>query len=113
MSSTAWIGQDYIAGEVPPPLAYQFLDSSGAPVDLSSGFTAQYRWQERDGTPGSGAASVTDPVNGIVTYTWTGAEFATAGLYTAYFWTGNHTNRYASVPVKFRVRLPVGTVPQI
>lgn len=113
MSQSAIITQDYVVGEKSPPLTYQFLDDSGTPIDLSAGYTAVFEWQERDGVPGSGAATVTDAVNGVVTYTWTGAELATAGRYTAHFWTGNNTNRFASVPIRFRARLGVGPVPQI
>jgi hypothetical protein len=103
----------YVVGEIPPPLTYQFLDSSGAPIDLSSAYTAEFTWRERDGLPGGGSASVSNPVNGEVTYTWTGLEFATAGRYTAYFWVGNLTNRLASVEINFTVQIPVGPVPQI
>lgn len=113
MSQTAVIAQDYTVGEIGPPLSYQFLDGSGNPINLSAGYTAAFDWQERDGTAGSGAATVTDAVNGVVTHTWTGTEVATAGRYTAYFWAGNGANRFASVPIKFTARLPVGAVPQI
>lgn len=103
---------EYVLGEIPDPLSYSFLDSTGAPIDLTA-YAAWFEWQERDGAVGQGSAVVTAPASGTVTYTWTGAEFTTAGSYTAYFWTGNGTNRLASVPVKFTVRLPVGTVPSI
>lgn len=102
----------YVLGEIPPPLTYQFLDSSGAAIDLTN-YSGSFSWQEHDGVAGTGAAAVSNAVNGEVTYTWTGAEFATAGRYTAFMWAGNLTNRFASLPLAFTVQLPVGPVPAI
>jgi hypothetical protein len=103
----------YVAGEIPSPLTYQFLDSNGNPINLSSGYTARFEYRERDSAPVLASAAVTDAVNGRVTYTFTGAEFATAGRYTAFFWVGNGTQRLASIPIYFAVRLPAGPVPAI
>lgn len=103
----------YMLGEVPPPLVYTFLDSGGAAVDLSDGYTARFNYGEHDGAASSAAAAVTDGAAGQVTYTWTGAEFTTAGQYTAEFWVGNGTTRLASVPITWNVQVPTGPVPAI
>lgn len=102
----------YVQGEKPPPLVYQFLDSAGAPIDIT-GYAAGFTIQEADGLAASYSASVTDPVNGKITYTWTGTEWPTSGHYRATVWCGNGTNRLASIMIKFDVRAPVGTVPGI
>jgi hypothetical protein len=102
----------YVMGEKPAPLTYQFLDSAGAAINLT-GYTAKFSYQEHDGTAVTANASVSDPTNGKVTYTWSGAEFATAGRYRAEFWAGNLTNRFASVDLLFEVAVSVGAVPSI
>jgi hypothetical protein len=110
--STITIAEPFVIGEKPSPLEYQFLDALGAAINLT-GFTAKFNYQEQYGAATSANATVSDAVNGKVTYVWTGAEFTTAGRYTAYFWAGNGTNRYASVKVEFTVALPVGPTPNI
>lgn len=102
----------YVMGEKPAPLTYQFLDSDGAPINLT-GYTAKFSYQEHDGTATVSNATVSDGPNGKAQYTWTGAEFPTAGRYRAEFWVGNGTNRFASVDIVFDVALPVGAVPSI
>jgi baseplate upper protein BppU len=102
----------YVMGEKPAPLTYQFLDSDGNAINLT-GYTAKFSYQEHDGSPVTANAVVSDPVNGKVAYTFTGAEFATAGRYRAEFWTGNGTNRFASVDITFNVAVSVGPAPSI
>jgi hypothetical protein len=102
----------YVVGERPSSLTYQFLNSSGAVIDIS-GFTAKLNYQERDGAAVSVNASVSDGPNGKATYAFTGSEFATAGHYRAQFIVGNGTNRFISVDITFDVAVPVGTVPNI
>jgi len=102
----------YVQGEKPAPLTYQFQDSAGAAINLT-GYTAKFSYQEHDGAPVVANATVSDAVNGKVTYTFTGSEFATAGRYRAEFWTGNNTNRFASVDITFNVAVSVGTAPSI
>lgn len=102
----------YVAGEKPAPLTYQFLDSAGVPINIT-GWTAKFSYQERDGVAVTANAAVTDGTNGKATYTFTGAEFATAGRYRAEFIVGNTTNRFISIDIIFDVAVPVGTVPAI
>jgi hypothetical protein len=102
----------YVIGEIPPPFTYQFLDSSGAPIDLTN-YTAQFACQEFYGAPFTGTASVSDAVNGKATYVWAGGEFSTAGQYRATFTVGDHTNRFTSESIVFTAQLPVGAVPSI
>lgn len=112
MSATSVTIGPYVVGEKPPALAYSFLDSGGAAINLT-GYTAKFNVREKYGTATQYNASVTTPLSGTVTYAWTGAEFPTAGEYQAEFWAGNGTNRFDSILIKFEVRLPVGAVPSI
>ena len=103
----------YVMGEKPPPLVYQYLDSAGAAINLT-GYTATIRVQRTDAdTYAEFTATVTEPLLGKVSHTWTGAEFTSAGDHWLEFWTGNTVNRYASVRLKASVRLPVGPVPAL
>lgn len=103
----------YVVGEIPPPLVYSFLDSSGSPIDLTSGYTAKFSYGEQSGTATLADAAVTSAAAGQVTYTWTGAEFTAPGHYRMEFWTGNGTNRICSILLEADVRAPVGSVPAI
>ena len=102
----------YVVGEKPPPLTYTFQDSTGVAINLTA-YTAKFVVKETDGTATTYNATVTTPASGIVTYAWTGTEFATAGHYQAEVWVGNTVIRYASILITFDVRLPVGAVPAI
>lgn len=102
----------YTVGEKPAPLVYQFLDSAGAAMDLT-GWTATFHYQRYDGTPEEASATVSDPAAGKVTYTWTGSEFSTPGVWWAEFWAGNTVNLLASKRLEAVVRAPVGTPPLI
>lgn len=112
MGSSVGIGP-YVVGEKPVPLVYQFLDSAGAPIDLT-GYTATFSYVRCDGgIPATGAATVTSPTAGQVTHAWTGAEFPEPGPYWAEFWAGNTTNRFCSLRLEYLVRSAVGAVPSI
>lgn len=102
----------YVVGEKPPPLEYSFLDSNGAPIDLS-GYSAEFVYKEADSAAITVGAAVSTPGTGTVEYVWIGTEFANAGSYRAEFWTGNGTNRYASLILVFQVRSSIGPVPNI
>lgn len=103
----------YVMGERPGPLTYQFQDASGAALNLTGYSDATFQHQEQDGAASVAVATVSDAVNGKVTYTFTGDEFATAGHYRAQFWVGNGAQLHASVDIKFDVAVPVGPVPNI
>lgn len=101
-----------VVGEKPRALDYQYLDSDGQPLDLT-GYTAKFVFREQDGSPTMVNATVTDPLNGVVTYVWAGTEMPTPGSYIGEFWVGNGAQRYASWLIKWTARLPVGTVPSL
>jgi hypothetical protein len=102
----------YVMGEKPAPLTYQFLDSAGAPINLT-GWTAKFSYQEHDGPAVTANAAITDGPNGKATYTFSGAEFYSAGRYRAQMWVGNTANRFASVDIDFNVAVSVGAAPNI
>lgn len=102
----------YVVGEIPPALVYQFLDSGGAPINLTA-YQVDFIVRERSGAPATHAGALSDAANGKVSYTWTGAEWPTPGRYLAEFFVGNGTNRYASLLITFTVRASVGAVPSI
>ena len=112
MTSPSVTAGPYTVGEKPPPMTYTFLDSTGVAINLT-GYTAKFVVKEHDGAATTYNATVTTPASGIVTFSWTGVEFATAGHYQAEFWVGNTVLRYASILITFDVRLPVGAVPAI
>jgi hypothetical protein len=102
----------YVVGEKPPPLTYQFLDSTGLAINLT-GFTAKFVVKEKYGTATTYNATVSTPATGITTYTWAGTEFLTPGSYQAEMWVGNGVTRYDSILIKFDVRGAIGAVPAI
>lgn len=103
----------YVVGEKPAPLEYTFLDSAGVAVNLT-GYTAKFIYRRTDDTsPVTANATVSTPAGGKVTYTWTGAEFATPGQWWAEFVVGNGTNRFMSLRLEYTVRAGVGPTPSI
>jgi hypothetical protein len=106
------LSEPYVIGEKPSPLVYQFLDGAGAVINIT-GFTAKFNYTERDGAAVTANATILDGPNGKAQYTFTGAEFATAGRYRAAFIVGNGTNRYESVEINFDVSIGVGVMPSI
>ena len=104
---------DLVVGEKPAPVQYQFLDSNGAPIDLT-GYTVKIIVRERDASVGNQFNGVlANAAAGIAQYTFTGAEYPTPGHYMAEFWAGNLTQRFASYIITFRVRASLGPVPNI
>jgi hypothetical protein len=103
----------FVVGEKPITLQYQFEDSNGVALDLTS-YTAKFSYREQDGSATIANATVIAPQTaGKVEYIWQGTEFPTPGHYLAEFWVGNLAQRFASVLIRFEVRLPVGQVPSI
>ena len=93
----------FVVGERPDPLRYVFLDSAGAPIDLT-GYVASFCWAEAWGEVGTGPAEVTDPTGGEVTYTWQPAALASPGRFTGQVWVDDSGGRrYASVPVRYNI----------
>lgn len=107
----------YIVGEIPAPLEYQFLDSADNPIDLT-GYTANFQWGERGFKSSfinsiTENATITDDINGKVTYTWDGDEFRSSGRYVGMFWVGNLANRFASILIIWNTCQSVDNPPQI
>ena len=76
----------FAAGEVPPDLAISFKDFDGNAISLS-GYSAEIRIQEELGAlVGSGAIIISDPGNGIATYTWVQDDMLVVGQYTVQAW---------------------------
>lgn len=106
------LSEPYVIGEKPSPLEYQFLDASGAVINIT-GYTAKFNYKENDGVAVSASASVPTGTDGKARYVFTGTEFTTAGHYRAAFIVGNGTNRYESVEINFDVSIGVGPMPNI
>lgn len=104
---------EFVVGEKPAPLVYQFLDASGAPINLTAGYTAAFYVKEAWGAEQHLAAVITDAANGKVTRTWDGTEFVGPGSYNAEFWVGNGTNRFASERICWTARAAVAGVPAL
>jgi hypothetical protein len=103
----------YVVGEKPPPLTYQFQDSTGTPIDLT-GYTAKFELHESLGVTTQYNATLNAPATaGIVQYVWLGTEFPTPGHYRARLWAGNSTQRFASVLITFDVADSEGPVPAV
>lgn len=102
----------FTVGEKPPQLQYQFQDSDGAPIDLN-GYTAKFEMREMFSGSVVFNATVSDADHGIVTYTWAGTEMPTPGHYTAQFWVGNGTFRFASVTIRFDAAITAGPAPAV
>lgn len=85
----------YVAGEVPEPLEYSFLDADGDPLDLT-GFTVTFRLSF-DGAAGveSSADLSATPTDGTVTYAWAAGDLV-AGALGAEFEATDGTNTYIS-----------------
>jgi hypothetical protein len=105
----------YVVGEIPVPLEYQFLDSTGAPINLT-GYTVRFQRGEIDGgfiNATTVNATLSDATNGKVTYTWTSADFPHPGRFGGMFFVGNGTNRYASWLITWTTCASVDTPPNI
>lgn len=116
MRSTVALGS-FVVGEVPPPLEYQFLDADGVAIDLTGFTTVTFQWSEvvqgQFVSPVVETGSVTDAVNGKVTYVWDGDEFDAPGEYAALFYVNDGTTQYASILITWHVCLSIGTPPDV
>lgn len=108
----------FTVGEVPPTLEYQYLDSDGVAISLAGYGVAQFHWASYAGGspvvgPFNETASISDALNGRVTYSWDGDEFATPGRYLGQFFVNNGTNQLASILIEWHVCAAVGTPPSV
>lgn len=103
----------FVSGEIPAPLRYQFLDASGVPLDLA-GYQARFLFAEEDLPSVEHQANLVDGgAQGTVEYIWDDVDLVTVGHYIGELWTGNGTQRYASIMVTWDVRRARGPVPAI
>lgn len=112
MSTSSQAIGPFVVGEKPAPLIYTYADAAGQPIDLT-GYTVKFSYREHFGSYTTVDAVLLDGPTGQVQYVWAGTEFPTAGHYTAQFWVGNGSNRFASIYLTFDVASPVGLVPAI
>lgn len=103
----------FAEGEVPPDLLITFRDINKAVVNLTGFSNLQMNIEEELAGAGFGAGSIalTDPVNGLVTYTWVKADMLTLGEYTAQAWVDNGTKFFASDLYIYSVYDGPGTPP--
>jgi hypothetical protein len=103
----------FVSGEVPAPLQYQFLDASGVGLPIQ-GYEVRFLFAEEDLPSVEHACALVDGgANGVVQYVWQDGDLDVVGHYIGELWTGNGTQRYASVRVLWDVRRSRGPVPAI
>lgn len=108
----------YNAGELPPPLVVTFKDSSGTPIDFSSGgpWSAKFIYRPYGGAAVTRSCAVPSLGDGKVTYTWVLADFTTAGDFEAECWVGNaaggNNRRFDSIRFAYQVK-PSVAIPVI
>lgn len=105
----------FVLGEVPVPLEYTYLDDTNVVLNLTGFTNAVFQWGTwyGDQPAQTGPATVTDPPNGEVTYTWTGAEFTTTGRYVGMFFVNDGSNQFASVMITWNVCTSLTTPPSL
>ena len=103
----------FAEGEVPPDLLITYRDFSKVVVNLTGFTNLQMNIEEELAgfAFGAGAIALTDPVLGLVTYTWVKADMLTVGDYTAQAWVDNGTKFFASDLYIYSVYDGPGTPP--
>ena len=110
MSDIIEIGP-YLAGEIPESVSYSFLTIDGDPVFVD-GYNAMFQLK-RFGDDQSTTTSSASVNGNTATYNWTETDLQNPGVYQALFWVGNQANRFASLPIIFRVKEPIGATPSV
>jgi len=115
--NTAFLGS-FVVGEVPSALEYQFLDSDGVPISLIGFTVARFQWGAYvGGSLASGpfieTATITDALNGRVTFVWDGDEFSVTGLHRGQFFVNDGTNQFASIFIEWNVCASIGAPPSV
>jgi hypothetical protein len=102
----------FAAGELPFPVAHQFLSNEAA-VNLT-GYTAFVNIEGPDGDAvlGQGLVVVSDLLEGIVTYTWVEDDFQSVGKYRMLIWVDNDVNRFASDLIVYETYDGPGPTPE-
>lgn len=101
---------EFVVGEVPAPLQYEFLDSDGVPINLT-GYTVQYLIREQHAAKSTTVVrtgALITPLTGIVGYTWTALDFLDPGSYISEFKVTNTVQTWVSILITFAVRQAVG-----
>lgn len=117
MRQLTFVGS-FTVGEVPVPIAYQFMDALGTPINLSTYTVATFQWGYWIGgtpftSPVTRNATITNALNGEVTYVWQGDEFATTGRHAGMFFVNNGTNQLGSLTLEWQVCSSAATPPVV
>lgn len=108
-------GEPFVRGSRPSPWTHTFNDLNEAAINLT-GYTAEGNVTRSHSTTTVTLSAVVDPDQtantGKVTVTWSGDEFAEAGVWTGTLWVGNGTNREAE-KIEYEVEDYTGSAPTV
>ena len=81
----------YAAGEIPAPLIHVYKDNQKVVIPITGWTLKGFRITGPDGaaTLGEGSYTITDGVNGEVTYVWISDDMQTIGAYSGVMWVQN------------------------
>ena len=100
------------------PIAHQFLDQDGDPVDLSVGVwsgevTAEQLYAASVPTGLGSGNVVIDIPTATATYNWADEDFLTEGKFRLIIWIGNGTSRFGSTVYEWDVADAPGGTPTV
>lgn len=101
----------------PNGISFQWVDSAGDPVDMTTGtWTGQGRAEAVEGTPAANlGAGIVSVVTGTATatYAWHDDDHAAVGVFRLIIWVGNLTKRYGSHVFEWAVADAPGAAPTV
>lgn len=107
----------YFVGEIPLSLTYQFLSIADEPIDLTGFTTSTFHWgyliQGQIVASTTKIATINNPTDGEVIYSWNGDEFSAPGTHAGVFYVNDGTTQYASLMLIWQVCIGVGTPPVV
>jgi hypothetical protein len=113
MSSTSEVTlRPKYVGEIPEPLDLTVTDADGVVVDCTGATAVQFKYTVDDGTTQqTGTAALkTTGADGTFRITWSGAEFATAGMLRGVCWFTLNGARLVAGVVTCRIITPPVTI---